>query len=81
MIWGSKLPQNHGPWTVTGVVGPDMSPPHNFSRDAIEEAIDVEGFQRWRLSKVAESFNEGQTIEYEIVSNPGKQSAENIKVR
>jgi len=52
---GSKLPQNHGPWTVTGVVGPDMSPPHNFSRDAIEEAIDVEGFQLWRLSKAAEA--------------------------
>ena len=45
---GGKLPQNHGPWTVTGMVGPDMSPPHNFSRDAIEEAIDVEGFQLWR---------------------------------
>jgi CspA family cold shock protein len=26
-------------------------------------------------------LNEGQTIEYEIVSNRGKQSAENIKVR
>jgi len=47
-LMGSKLPQNHDPWTVTGVVGPDMSPPHNFSRDAIEEAIDVEGFQLWR---------------------------------
>jgi hypothetical protein len=32
-----------------------MSPPHNFSRDAIEEAIDVEGFQLWRLSKTAEA--------------------------
>ena len=27
------------------------------------------------------SLNEGQTIDYEIVSNRGKQSAENIKVR
>jgi CspA family cold shock protein len=27
------------------------------------------------------SLNEGQTIEYEIVSNRGKASAENIKVR
>ena len=27
------------------------------------------------------SLNEGQTIEYEIVTNRGKQSAENIKVR
>ena len=51
---GSKLPQNHGPWTVTGVVGPHKAPPHNFSRDVIEEAIDVEGFQLWRLGKKME---------------------------
>ena len=51
----SKLPQNHGPWTVTGVVGPDMSPPHNFSREAIEEATDAEGFQLWRLGKKTEA--------------------------
>jgi hypothetical protein len=48
---GSKLPQNHGPWTVTGVVGPHKAPPHNFSRNVIEEAIDGEGFQLWRLGK------------------------------
>jgi hypothetical protein len=48
---GSKLPQKHGPWTVTGVVGPHNVPPHNFSRNVIEEAIDVEGFQLWRLGK------------------------------
>ena len=56
-LTGSKLPQNHGPWTVIGVVGPDMSPPHNLSRDAIEEAIDVEGFQLWRLSKTGGSLD------------------------
>ena len=27
------------------------------------------------------SLNEGQTIEYEIVSNRGKESADNLKVR
>jgi len=43
---GSKLPQNHGPWTATGAIGP-----HNFSRAAIEEAIDTEGFQLWRMVK------------------------------
>jgi hypothetical protein len=48
---GSKLPQNHGPWTVTGVVAEDRAPPYNFSRGAIEEAIGVEGFQLWRLAK------------------------------
>jgi len=52
---GSKLPQNHGPWTVTGVVGPDKAPPHNFSRNEIEEAIYVEGFQLWRLGKKMEA--------------------------
>jgi hypothetical protein len=47
---GSKLPRQHGPWTVTGVVRPDATPPHKFSRVAIERAIDGEGFQLWRLS-------------------------------
>ena len=52
---GSKLPQQHGPWTATGVVGADKSPPHNFSRDAIEGAIEGEGFQLWRLIKKTEA--------------------------
>jgi len=52
---GSRLPPNHGPWTVTGVVGADRPPPHNFSRDAIEEAIAGEGFQLWRLIKKTEA--------------------------
>ena len=46
---GSKLPQRHGPWTAVGVVTPDRAPPHNFSRDAIQNAIGAEGFQLWRL--------------------------------
>ncbi len=54
---GSKLPQQHGPWTATGIVAAERAPPHNFSRDAIESAIGAEGFQLWRLGKktVAES--------------------------
>ncbi|MEA2904014.1 MAG: hypothetical protein QOG83_1585 [Alphaproteobacteria bacterium] len=48
---GSKLPGNHGPWTVIGVIAPDSVPPHNFSRGAIEKAIGSAGFQLWRLSK------------------------------
>jgi hypothetical protein len=52
---GSRLPANHGPWTATGAIGPDSAPPHNFSRDAIEEAIEAEGFQLWRLSKKIEA--------------------------
>jgi hypothetical protein len=29
---GSKLPSQHGPWTVTGVVGPGRDPPYNLTR-------------------------------------------------
>jgi len=50
-VTGSKLPERHGPWTVTGVVAANNSPPHNFSRDAIKEAIETAGFQLWRLRK------------------------------
>lgn len=54
-LTGSKLPQQHGPWTATGAIGPNNAPPHNFSRDAIEEGIEAEGFQLWRLSKKTEA--------------------------
>ena len=50
---GSRLPRQLGPWTGTGAVGPEKAPPHNFSRDAIEQAIDTKGFQLWRLAKKA----------------------------
>lgn len=46
---GSKLPERHGPWTVTGIVPPERPPPFNFSREVIESAIDSVGFQLWRL--------------------------------
>jgi hypothetical protein len=52
---GSRLPPHHGPWTVTGAVGPDSAPPYNFSREAIEKAIEGEGFQLWRFRKKAEA--------------------------
>jgi len=52
---GSRLPQQLGPWTATGAVGPEKAPPHKFSRAAIEEAIDANGFQLWRLAKKTEA--------------------------
>jgi hypothetical protein len=55
-LGGDKLPKNLGPWTATGVIGPDKAPPHNLSRDAIEEAINAEGFQLWRLQKKAKTL-------------------------
>jgi hypothetical protein len=48
---GSRLPAQHGPWTVTGAIAPAGTPPHKFSRDAIERAIGTEGFQLWRMTK------------------------------
>jgi hypothetical protein len=54
-LMGSKLPENHGPWTATGAIAPDKAPPHNFSRHAIETAIGAEGFQLWRLGKKVEA--------------------------
>jgi hypothetical protein len=48
---GSQLPKQHGPWTGTGIVSPDNAPPHNMSRSDIEQAIETEGFQLWRLAK------------------------------
>ena len=48
--------------------------PRDGSRDVF---VHISAVERAGLS----SLNEGQTIEYEIVSNRGKQSAESIKVR
>jgi hypothetical protein len=39
----NKLPRQHGPWTATGTIAPDNAP------DAIEKAINADGFQLWRL--------------------------------
>ena len=48
--------------------------PQDGGRDVF---VHISAVERAGLS----SINEGQTIEYEIVSNRGKSSAENIKVR
>ena len=48
--------------------------PQDGSRDVF---VHISAVERAGLS----SLNEGQTIDYEIVSNRGKQSAESIKVR
>lgn len=52
---GATLPKNHGPWTATGVIAENKAPPHKFARDAIEQAIDAEGFQLWRLRAKAKA--------------------------
>ena len=61
-ISGDKLPKNHGPWTVTGVIGADKAPPHNLSREAIEEAIEGEGFRLWRLQKKEKKEKVGPSV-------------------
>lgn len=52
-VSGTKLPEQHAPWTATGVVAAEAAAPHNLSRDVIEQAIETKGFQLWRL-KIAE---------------------------
>lgn len=51
---GSKLPEHHGPWTATAVVGATGTLPHRISRNTVEEAIETRGFQLWRKTKKAE---------------------------
>jgi hypothetical protein len=44
---GAGLPEKYGPWDPIGVVRPDASPPHGFSRRTIEAAIARDSFQLW----------------------------------
>ena len=75
---GSCRQGGHDGYRHREVVQPDeglwIHSPQDGSRDV---------FVHTPLSNVPAlvSLNVGQTIEYEIVSNRGKQSAENIKVR
>lgn len=48
-----KLPSQHGPWSVAGVVRADQDPPHGLARTAIERGIKANGFQLWRSKKKA----------------------------
>ena len=49
----NNLPRQHGPWVITGAIAPGATPPHNFSREAIEKAITASGFALWRLRESA----------------------------
>jgi hypothetical protein len=48
---GSALPKQFRPWRAIGAIAPDRDPPHDLSRDVIEQAIKTQGFQLWRMSK------------------------------
>ncbi len=48
---GSGLPKQFRPWRAIGAVAPDRNPPHELSRELIEQAIKTQGFQLWRMSK------------------------------
>jgi hypothetical protein len=52
---GLKLPEKYGPWDPIGVVRPDASPPHGFSRRAIEAAIERDSFQLWVMQPLAKT--------------------------
>jgi hypothetical protein len=46
---GSKLPSQFRPWHAVGVVSDGKALPHKFSRAEIEDAIEANGFQLWRI--------------------------------
>jgi hypothetical protein len=48
---GSRLPKQFRPWHAIGAIAPDRDPPHQLSRQVIEQAIRTQGFQLWRMSK------------------------------
>lgn len=50
---GSRLPDQLGPWSAVGVVAPEKDPPHNLPRAQIEQALDDQGFQLWRIKPTA----------------------------
>jgi hypothetical protein len=46
---GSKLPSQFRPWHAVGVISTGKALPHKISRAAVEDAIEVQGFQLWRI--------------------------------
>ena len=46
---GSKLPDQFRPWHAVGVIPAEKAPPHNLSRETIEEVINSDGYQLWRV--------------------------------
>jgi hypothetical protein len=52
---GIKLPEQFRPWHAIGAIAPGRDPPHKLSREAIERAIDLHGFQLWRMKPQAKS--------------------------
>lgn len=47
----SRLPKQFRPWRAIGAIAPDHAPPHELSREVIEQSIKTQGFQLWRMSK------------------------------
>ncbi|HVL72039.1 MAG TPA: hypothetical protein VM434_09160 [Beijerinckiaceae bacterium] len=46
---GAGLPDKYAPWDAIGVIRPDVSPPHGFSRATIEASIARDSYQLWML--------------------------------
>lgn len=54
-VEGRNLPDQFQPWRAIGMIEDDDDPPHNLSRREIERAIDVHGFQLWRMKQRAKA--------------------------
>jgi hypothetical protein len=46
---GQQLPTQHGPWHAVGVVREDKEPPHNLTRELVEQTIGSQGFLLYRI--------------------------------
>jgi hypothetical protein len=46
---GSKLPAQFRPWRAFGSIAPDRDPSFQLPRAQIEETINQQGFQLWRM--------------------------------
>jgi hypothetical protein len=56
---GSKLPDQFRPWHAIGVVSAGKALPHKVSRATVEDAIEAQGFQLWRLKPKVAAQAEG----------------------
>ena len=67
---GSKLPENHGPWSVTGVVADNKAPPHKLSREVIERAIADEDFSYGGSARRHRRRREPHPVSDTLLSRP-----------
>jgi hypothetical protein len=77
-----SAPRHFAQWAQVETIG-DEAMIEQLNRAAVAKLLDRIGFVHISAVEKAglSNLNEGQTVEYEIVSNRGKESADHLKVR